>query len=147
LPRLVAVSPEMTAEEARDAHRENLGRLMFADPGRVDDLAVLVQMDNLRRARFRSGAIPTSDALVKALGSIRARICGIWGAQDAFVGPSLDEHRRALAAAQPGLDFRAIEGAGHWVNYEAAGAVNTALCEMLGAPDDGGAPPPVAPSA
>jgi pimeloyl-ACP methyl ester carboxylesterase len=35
---------------------------------------------------------------------------------------------------QPGLDVRVVEGAGHWVNYEAPAAVNRALVEMLSAP-------------
>ncbi len=60
-------------------HRENLGRLMIADPQRVDDLAVFVQMENIRRARFKSAAIPGSDVLLKALPAIQARITGIWG--------------------------------------------------------------------
>jgi 2-hydroxy-6-oxonona-2,4-dienedioate hydrolase len=89
-------------------------------------------MDNVRRARFKSGAIPESDALLQALPMIQARIAGIWGGRDAFVGPHLGERRRILAAVQPDVDFRVIDGAGHWVAYEAPDAVNCALLEMLG---------------
>ena len=40
----------------------------------VNDLAVHLHMENLRRARFRSGTIPVSDVLLRALPGIRARI-------------------------------------------------------------------------
>lgn len=117
--------------ETTRAHRENLGRLMIADRRAIDDLAVLVQMENVRRARFKSGAIPWSDVLLRALPSIRARITGIWGTRDAFVGSHLEARRRLLATVQPDLDFRSIEGAGHWLTHEAADQVNAALLDML----------------
>jgi len=62
---------------------------------------------------------------------VRARVAAIFGGRDAFVGPHLDERRETLARFQPGLDFRVVEGAGHWVNYEAPEMVNRALLEML----------------
>jgi pimeloyl-ACP methyl ester carboxylesterase len=113
-------------------HRENLHILMIADAARIDDLAVHVQAENLRRARFRSGAIPTSDVLLRVLPAIRARLGGIWGSRDAFAAPFIEERRRTLAAVQPGVDFRVIEGAGHWAIYEAPEAANVALLEMVG---------------
>jgi pimeloyl-ACP methyl ester carboxylesterase len=128
---LIRIDAGMSADETARAHRESLGRLMFGDPARVDDLAVLVQEENLRRARFRSGAIPVSDVLRRALPAIRARIGGIWGGRDAFAGPDLTGYREALASVSPALDLRVIAGAGHWVIYEAAAEVNAALREML----------------
>lgn len=105
---------------------------MIAKLEAIDELAVTVQIDNLRRARSRSGSIPTSDVLVKALPSVPARIAGIWGGLDVYAAMYLDERRRLLAEFQPDIDFRVIEGAGHWVIYEAADAVNEALFEILG---------------
>lgn len=131
LPPLLRIEPDASAEEAHRAHRENLHRLMIARVDRVDDLALFLQMDNLRRARFRSGSIPTSDALQRALPSVRARITGIWGSRDAFVGPYLEDRRRLLASFERALDFRVIEGAGHWTTYEAAHDVNAILLDML----------------
>lgn len=61
---LRSLRSDMAPEEIVGAHRENLRILMIANPERVDDLAVLVQMENVRRARFKSGTIPTSDALL-----------------------------------------------------------------------------------
>jgi pimeloyl-ACP methyl ester carboxylesterase len=130
---LVRITPAMTAAEVARAHRENLNAVMLADRARIDDLAVHLQTENLRRARFRSGGIPESEALLAALPTVRARLAGIWGAHDAFVGGDVESRRRRLAAHQPDLDFRVLE-AGHWVIYEAADEVNAALLAML-APD------------
>src|SRR3990170_577513 len=64
----------MTPAEVMEAHRENLRVLMLGDPEKADDLAVHVQMENLRLARFKSGGIPASDTLLRALPAVRARI-------------------------------------------------------------------------
>jgi pimeloyl-ACP methyl ester carboxylesterase len=128
---LLRTDSTMTAEEVRSVHRQNLGILMFGHADRVDDLAVFLHMENVRRTRFKSGGIPASDVLLRALPSIEARIGGIWGSRDAFVGAGLHDRRRILASFQRDLDFRVVEGAGHWVPYEAAEAVNAALLDML----------------
>jgi pimeloyl-ACP methyl ester carboxylesterase len=134
MPRLAQIEPGMTAADLERVHRHNLGALMIADPRNADDLAVHLQMENIRRARFKSGTIPISDFLLKALPSIRARLGGIWAERDAFMGPRAEhiaEGRRILASIQPDLDFRVIPGAGHWAIYEAADAANAALLDML----------------
>jgi len=132
-PRSLArIESTMSPEEIRRVHRANLLTLMLARPESADDLAVSLQIENLRRARFKSGTIPQSDVLRRALPAIRARIVAIWGGSDAFTDGRLDEYRRVLASAQEDLDLRVIEGAGHWVTYEAAHQVNTALFELLG---------------
>jgi pimeloyl-ACP methyl ester carboxylesterase len=130
---LLRIRPGMTRDEIWQVHRENLQTLMIARADKIDDLAISLQIDNLRRTRFRSGDIPQSDTLSKALPAIRARIAGIWGSRDAFTGPNLEACRLVLASAQPDLDFRVIDGAGHWTPYEAADEVNAILCDMLGA--------------
>jgi pimeloyl-ACP methyl ester carboxylesterase len=132
-PRSLArIDASMSSEEIRGAHRANLLALMLAKPESADDLAVSLQIENLRRARFKSGTIPQSDVLRRALPLIRARIAGIWGGSDAFADGRLDACRRVLSSAQADLDFRVIEGAGHWVPYEAAHQINAAFFELLG---------------
>jgi pimeloyl-ACP methyl ester carboxylesterase len=131
---LARVEPGTSEVEAHEVHRENLRRLMLGDPAAADDLAVQLQVDNLRRARFRSGRIPDSDVLLHALPRIQARLSAIFGERDAFVGRYLDERRQTLERVQPGLDVRIVGGAGHWVIYEAPEAVDRALVEMLSAP-------------
>lgn len=125
IPPLLRLAPGMTEADERRVHRENLKIVMIGDPDAVDDLAVSLQINNIRRARFKSGTIPVSDVLRQALPKIPARIAGIWGSRDAFGG--IDERRAVLAAVQPDLPFRVIDGAGHWTPYEAAAEVNAAL--------------------
>jgi pimeloyl-ACP methyl ester carboxylesterase len=85
----------------------------------------------VQRARFKSGTIPVSDVLRRALPAVRAHLAGIWGRRDAFTGHHLAESRRLLAETDEMLETRVIEGAGHWVNYEAAPEVNRLLIEWL----------------
>jgi pimeloyl-ACP methyl ester carboxylesterase len=121
----------MAPDEIQHVYRENLRTLMIASADKIDDLAVFLQIENLRRTRFRSGGIPESDSLLKTLPAIQARITSIWGSRDAFTGPHLEECRRILASGQRDPDFRVIEGAGHWTPYEAADQVNAILIDML----------------
>jgi pimeloyl-ACP methyl ester carboxylesterase len=137
MPPLCRIDATMNADEIRCAQRENLRLLMISKPEAIDDLAVYVQMENVRRARFKSGSIPSSDVLLQALPAIRARISGIWGGDDAFATPHIDDRRKVLGAVQQDLDFRVIDGAGHWVVYEAGDEVNAALLEMLLSSADG----------
>jgi pimeloyl-ACP methyl ester carboxylesterase len=131
-PVLRRVQAGMGAPEIRAVHRHNLLALMIADPGKADDLAVDLQMANIGGARLRAGAIPASDVLLRILPTVRARLSGIWGGRDAFVFPHVRERGDLLRRFQPDIDFRTIEGAGHWTPYEAPGAVNAALTEMMG---------------
>jgi 2-hydroxy-6-oxonona-2,4-dienedioate hydrolase len=133
-PSLLPLKPDMTPADRKRVHGENLRILMIADPRKVDDLAVFVQMENICRARVNSGAIPRSDVLLQALPLIQARITGIWAGRDAFTASRaerVEEYRRLLASVQPDLDFRVIPESGHWTTYEAADEVNAALFDML----------------
>lgn len=125
------IDTSMSAAEVAAVHRHNLGRLMIADPGKVDDLAVHLQIENARRVRLKSGGIPASDSLLKALPEIAARIGAIWGGADAMTGPYLESREATLRRFQPDLDFRVVPGAGHWVPFEAADDVNDAIAGML----------------
>jgi pimeloyl-ACP methyl ester carboxylesterase len=129
---LVAITPDMARDDVERAHRENLTILMLADPTRVDDLAVFLQMDNVRRSRFKSGKIPESDALVRVLPAIEARVVTIFSSRDAFVGASLDERRRLLTRLRPDVDFRVLDGPGHWAIYEAPDAATAMLLDAVG---------------
>ena len=131
--QLARVTPNLTLAEARAAHRENLEILMIADPAQIDEAAVDVQMENVRRTRFKIGAIPFSDALVRALPRISARLVAVWGARDVFPASPPELRHATLAAHHPEVDFRLIDGAGHWANWEAADAVNAMLLDVLGA--------------
>lgn len=113
------------------AHRANLAALMFADPARIDDLALLIQDWNTRHSRLKSPVISRGTWLRDALEGVRCQVNGIWGSLDAPSLPDIGARERVMRALQPRLRFQVIEGAGHWVAYEAARAFNATLRAML----------------
>jgi pimeloyl-ACP methyl ester carboxylesterase len=120
----------MTAEQQAAVFRQNLAVLMFAEPGRIDALAIHLQAENIRRARFRSRPFAATDGLAAALGRVSARLKTIWGTHDIIARPSLAARLDALQRHHPELEVRLIEGAGHWVMYEAADAFNAAFLDL-----------------
>ncbi len=118
-------------EEAAGIHRENLQRLMIADPTAIDDLAVYVHGDNLARHRFRSRKLAGSDDLLRVLSDVPAPLVGIWGECDATAGnlAAIKERERLFRAAQPDCDFHILPGIGHWAMYEAPETVNRLLLD------------------
>jgi pimeloyl-ACP methyl ester carboxylesterase len=121
----------MSAAEMADLQRTNLGILMFADAARIDGLAVLLQQENVARARVKSRRFAPLDLLRPVLPRITAPLGGIWGERDATAYPWVDDRRDMLRQAQPGAFFAVIPGAGHWVMYEAAAAFNHVLLDRL----------------
>jgi pimeloyl-ACP methyl ester carboxylesterase len=121
----------MSPAELAEVYRQNLEVLMIADAGKIDALAVHLQTENVRRARFRSRPFAATDELAHALADVQAPLRTIWGTQDAIARPSLQARLDILRQHHPELQVRLIEGAGHWVMYEAAEAFNAALLDLL----------------
>lgn len=132
-PELESMRSGMDAEARSALHRTNLSRLMIHDPARVDDLAVHLQTETVRRARARSGRIPWTDTLTQAMQRIHpaTSIAGIWGAKDVIGGPYLNERRNLFRSIRSDAAFHVIEDAGHWVMYERPNAFNSALLDVL----------------
>ncbi|MCL4768117.1 MAG: alpha/beta fold hydrolase [Hyphomicrobiaceae bacterium] len=124
----------MTAAERRQVHRRTLEVLMFADPGRIDDDAVDLQVANVARARFRSREFAATDEIRTTLARVAAPLKAIWGERDAVAQPSVGACLDVLRLHHPELVARVIPGAGHWVMYEAAEAFNAALADVLDLP-------------
>jgi pimeloyl-ACP methyl ester carboxylesterase len=122
----------MTAGEMAGVYRQNLAVLMFADPARIDPLAIHLQAENIKRARFRSRPFAATDGLAVAVGGVTATLKTIWGTRDIIARPSLEARLDILRRHHPELEVRLIEGAGHWVMYEAADAFNAAFLDLLG---------------
>jgi 2-hydroxy-6-oxonona-2,4-dienedioate hydrolase len=121
----------MTADQVAAVYRQNLEVLMFADPSNIDALAIHLQIENVRRARFRSRPFAATDELARALADVLAPLGTIWGTRDTIARPSLEARLDVLRRHHPELDVRRIEGAGHWVMYEAADAFNAAFLDLL----------------
>jgi 2-hydroxy-6-oxonona-2,4-dienedioate hydrolase len=124
----------MSAEQIAAVFQQNLRVLMFANPDNIDALAIHLQAENIKRARFRSRPFATSDGLARALADVAASVQTIWGTQDIIARGSLDARLEILRRHHHELQVRLIENAGHWVAYEAADRFNQALLELLAAP-------------
>jgi pimeloyl-ACP methyl ester carboxylesterase len=132
LPGLRRLATDMSGSDVLDVYRHNLAALMIAIPARVDNLAVYLQIENTRRSRARAGDIPKTDTLFRVLSDVSARIHGIWGGCDAMSFSQLGAVEEILRHFQVDLDFRIIEGAGHWTPYESCDVVNATLLDMFG---------------
>jgi pimeloyl-ACP methyl ester carboxylesterase len=124
----------MTAAERREVHRQTLAILMFADPNRIDDLAIDIQAANIAKARFRSREFASTDEIRTTLARVKAPLRAIWGERDVLARPSVEAVYDVLRIYHPELITRTIPGAGHWVMYEAPEAFNAALMELLEQP-------------
>ena len=125
---------DMSPAEVAAVYRQNLEVLMFADPRNIDPLAVHLQIENVRRARFRSRAFAATDELARALADVPTRLSTICGTRDTIAHPSVEARLDILRRHHPELRVRLVEGAGHWVMYEAADEFNAALRELLTTP-------------
>jgi len=119
--------------EAEKIHGSNLGTLMFAQERSIDQLSMHIHADNLQRARFNSRRLARSPAFIDLLPEIRARLCGIWGVEDATAGGLANiEARRALfQQVQPESEFYILEEVGHWTMYEDASNFNRLVLATL----------------
>ena len=122
-----------TEKERREVHRHNLGILMIGNPNNIDDRAVYLQSKNISLARLRSYRIAGTDTLRWALEQVNVPISGIWGRGDVYAMPDLEGRIDVIKGIFNSADCRVIEGAGHWVMYEAADTFNQVGLEQLGA--------------
>ena len=123
--------PGMAEKDVDAVYRTNLHRLMFADAANIDDLAVHLQKSNVRQARFRSRRLASTSEIRDNLPRSKARLGAIWGSKDATATPSPEARIALLRAHQPDMPSAIIDGAGHWVMYEAADEFNTTLLRFL----------------
>lgn len=112
------------------AHRRNLEIQMIADPDRIDELAISIQTVNTRRTRLRL-APETRPVVREKLSEVTCPVAGIWGTADPVVGRYGVERVKFLKDRDPNAAAVLIEGAGHWVQYEAAAEFDAALARIL----------------
>ncbi len=122
----------MTPPESAVVHRANLAKLMFLNPARIDDLAVYIQAENIRRARFKSRAFAGTNEIPETLPHVTARLRAIWGAGDVLATPSVEARYDILRKHHPELETRTIADAGHWAQYEQPQSFTRAILELTG---------------
>lgn len=121
----------MTHAEALGVHRKVLELLMLSRPDRVDDLAVALQADNVRKARFRSRPFAATDNVRQGLAHVSVPLTTIWGRKDVVGYPTVEACLDILREHHPELVAEIIPDAGHWVMYEQPQVFNAALRRML----------------
>ncbi len=122
---------DKTGAERDQAHRTNLERLMLADPAAVDAQAIAIPEINTGLARLRSARFARSTSLCDALARVSASLAVIWGERDQIAAVDLPGRIAVVRAVQPAAEITVIPAAGHWVQYEAAPAVNAILAAIL----------------
>lgn len=121
-----------TGPEQAAMHRHNLAVLMLHDTALIDGLTLEIHTINVLRDRMPRRRLSHTDALAQSLARVTCPVHAIYGAHDAIYEGWIGELAGAFARAAP--DFRGltlIEGAGHWVQFEAPEAFNAALAAAL----------------
>ena len=105
---------------------------LLQTPEALDDLALNLHTANVQRDRMPRRRLSSTDIVAQTLPKLQARVSAIYGEHDALYRGRLPE----LQAAMQGWSthwgqWHTVPGAGHWVQYEAADAFNTALLSQL----------------
>jgi len=127
---------ELPDEAARmAAHRRNLELMMIADPANIDALALQIQATNTPKARYAGPPLQPGEKLHQYLPQVTVEqsVSAISGTRDHVAQAIMDQQQAGLDVVRPGARFYPIEGAGHWVQYEAAQAYNALLLKILSA--------------
>jgi len=106
------------------ALRHNLATLMLA-PANRDDLAIEVYERQCRMARFKVKTLVRTTSLWDMLAGFNGPLQVIWGEHDVTGIPA--EAGPDIASRRVNTTWHAIEGSGHWVQYERADAVSSLL--------------------
>jgi len=123
------------AAEREAVHRQNLAALMLYRPEAITALALRLHTDNTLRDRMKGRRLAYSEALAHALADVRCPVHAIYGREDALYRQRQDALLQALHAAPQFQRLHWIEGAGHWVQFEAPQAFDAVLLGILGLGD------------
>ena len=111
------------------ALRHNLEAHMIADPQRVDQLALSVHEAACVGTRFRSKELSLKASLHDVLRGVDVPVLTIFGEHDVTATPS--DAVASVARMDPRWRCIIVPGAGHWVQFECAAAVNRDLIEWF----------------
>ena len=130
IPNMRGFRVGMTMEERMAVHRNNLLAIMVHDEDNITPDLLDMQEHNVLRDRLRRRRIARSDVLLTLQKDWRCEVHGIWGEKDALYEGALHLLPNLLSECQL-MNFEVIEGAGHWVQFEAADAFNQTLLRYL----------------
>jgi len=121
---------DASLQDIKAVTARNLGRWMMAREPGIDDPAIDIHLRNVSLASFDSRVISHEDSLIKNLRGLHMPMQILLGEQDPLIFPSLAERKALLNRSLPQARVETIPGAGHWLPYEASGAVNTKISQF-----------------
>jgi pimeloyl-ACP methyl ester carboxylesterase len=130
IPNMRGFRANMTHEERMVVHRNNLLAIMLHEEKNITPELLAMQEHNVLRDRLRRRRIARSDVLLSLQKHWTCEVHGIWGQRDALYEGALHLIPDLLIDCQL-KQFDIIEGAGHWVQFEAADAFNQILQARL----------------
>jgi pimeloyl-ACP methyl ester carboxylesterase len=125
--------PEEPVSEAirREVIKHNLMVLMLARAETADDATVEIQRANVLRARWDTRRFSLAPHTREALPRIDAPVMLLYGERDNLAWPSIQARVDACRVHKADIRVEIVPGAGHWVQYEDAQAVNRLLNEFF----------------
>ncbi len=120
---------DMTEDECVAVQQANLANAMLTS--KVDEDLARIQLHNVKRARLRSHLITETNVLLPGLRAVTAPLNGIWGREDIYAQPNLALIEGLLRELDPEAGFEVIDGAGHWVMFDAPKEFNSRLLKVL----------------
>jgi len=119
--------------EQRDAvHRHNLLALMLKHPKSLDALALDLHRANVERDRMPRRRLSGTPIVAETLPLLQVSVSAIYGEHDALYAGRMPEVQALMKQLAPHWgSWHSVPGAGHWVQYEAATALNALLPQVL----------------
>ena len=114
----------------REALRNNLASLMLHDPACIDALAMEAYEQSCALARYRSRPVSRASRIIELLVPFTNPVLLMFGEHDVTTTPEVV--LPPLTKGHPNRAARIVGGAGHWVQYERADAVNEVLRSWMG---------------
>jgi pimeloyl-ACP methyl ester carboxylesterase len=130
IPNMRGFRVNMTYEERLATHRNNLLAIMLHDEKNITPELLTMQEHNVLRDRLRRRRIARSNVLLSVQKHWTCEVHGIWGERDALYEGSLHLIPELLSTCQL-KHFDIIQGAGHWVQFEAPDAFDQNLMRYL----------------
>lgn len=109
--------------------RHNLLMHMLHQPAAIDALALRIHGDACLGTRFHSRTISRAGGLAASLDRCPGPLLLVWGEHDVTLDPATVA--RTFGEGRPGCRRYTVPGAGHWVQYESAAAVNELFAGWL----------------
>lgn len=115
----------------REFHRRMLQTVMLSSPDSVDDTAVEIQSENVRKSRFDGRHISWSGRMPDLLAKISCPILLIYGDRDPMPYPSYSDRIARCHKVRPDIQVALVSKAGHWLQYEEPVEINRILSEFF----------------